>query len=130
MSENSDKLAVPGGNRRKYCLKIGMHITTCILDKTCKQCKEELNDQKQPNKPQNGSKTAPKTAKTIPGTVPDSDKKRPENSPNQGGNRDTTSGITSKTQESPVFSKLRTRAPRTKRAIEADNSSQTNLKIQ
>lgn len=56
-SELSEKFAVAGGNRSKYCVRIGMSITQCMLLKTCKECMEEQNATKRPeNDPQTPEK--------------------------------------------------------------------------
>jgi hypothetical protein len=117
MSENSEHMAVPGGNRRKYCLKIGMYITGCILEKTCEQCKGEENAIKRPNKPQNNNKTPSKNPETVRGTGANTDKKRLEKRPNMSGSRQNITPNAIKTQEDMVFSEIRIRKPRTKRAL-------------
>jgi len=110
MSELSEKFAVSGGNRRKYCQKIGVYITTCILDKTCEEC----NGVENTKKPQNKSKTTNKYGETMPEdklinqvNIP----KKNTNEPIKGG-------------ETNMFTKIRTRVPRTKRACEHMNDTQ------
>jgi hypothetical protein len=124
VSELSETYAVTGGNRRKYCLKIGMYITGCILEKTCEQCKGEENAIKRPNKPQNNDKTPSKSPETVRGTGVNTDKKRPEKRSNMPGSGKNIASNAIKTQENMVFGKIRTRKPRTKRALSTSKGSE------
>ena len=121
MSELSEKYAPRGGDRHKYCHKIGVFITSCMLEKTCEQCKEEENDQKYTNKPQINPKKATEDTKTAARIGSNNDKKGRKQRPTMLGNRPIGVELPTKTQKITVSGPPRTRIRRTKRAIEEAN---------